>query len=183
MSRSARGTVYLEHWMPGRARLRVPKPRTATQVRILAGRVARSRRVLDVDANPATGSLLVSFDADDPIDLIVDGLRVAGLEVVSAVDPALERVPTHSSGASLIRHVMRTANARLHVATRGNVDLRLVVPAIYLILAVRNLARQRGCLRDASWYQLLYWAFDSFVKLHEEAMQQQASKGHGRLVT
>jgi hypothetical protein len=139
--------------------------------------------VLDVSANPATGSLLVRFDVDDPIDLIVDGLRVAGLEVVSAVEPALERVPTHSSGASLVRNVMRMANARLHVATGGNVDLRLIVPALYLILAVRNLARQRGRLRDASWYQLLYWAFDSFVKLHEEATMQQASKGHGRLVT
>jgi hypothetical protein len=149
----------------------------------LAGRVARSRRVLDVNANPATGSLLVSFDADDPIDLIVDGLRVVGLEVVSAVDPALEHVPTHSSGASLVRHIMGMANTRLHLATKGNIDLRLVVPAMYLILAVRNLARQRGRLRDASWYQLLYWAFDSFVKLHEEAVLQQASKSHGRLVT
>jgi hypothetical protein len=139
--------------------------------------------VLDVSANPATGSLLVRFDLDDPIDLIVDGLRVAGLEVISTVEPALEHVPTHSSGASLVRHVMRMANARLHVATGGNVDLRLIVPALYLILAVRNLARQRGRLRDASWYQLLYWAFDSFVKLHEEATMQQASKGHGRLVT
>jgi hypothetical protein len=168
--------------MPGRARLRVPKPRTAAQVRIMAGRVARSRRVLGVNANVATGSLLLRFDVDDPIDLIVDGLRVAGLEVVSAVDPALEHIPTHSSGASLVRHVMGMANARLHLATGGNVDLRLVVPAIYLLLAVRNFARQRGRLRDASWYQLLYWAFDSFVKLHEEAMLQQASKGHGRLV-
>lgn len=167
--------------MPGRARFRVPKPRTNAHVRRMAGRVGRSRHVRNVSANPETGSLLVTFDADDPIDLIIDDLRLAGLEVMSAIQPP-SGVRTQSSGAALVRHVMGRANAKLHVKTHGRADLRLVVPAIYLLLATRNFMRQRGRLRDAAWYQLLYWAFDSFFKLHEETTLQGFGGSHGRIV-
>ena len=70
-----RETVYLEHHMAGRARLRVPKPRTPAHVRYVAARVSRSKRVHRVSANNTTGSLLVSFSADDPIDIIIEELR------------------------------------------------------------------------------------------------------------
>jgi hypothetical protein len=56
------------------------------------------------------------------------------------------------------------------------------VPAVYLALAVRNFAGNRARLRDASWYQLLYWAFDSFFKLHEESTVRDASRTDGRIV-
>ena len=35
---------------------------------------------------------------------------------------------------------------------------------------------------NATWYQLLYWAFDSFFKLHEEQTVKVAARSHGRLV-
>lgn len=154
--------------MPGRARLRVPRPRTPERVRRVAGRIERGKHVRHVTANPATGSVLLSFAADDPIDIIIDDLRLAGLEILSQAQTS-ESVHTQSSGAALLRYVLGRANARLHMATRGHIDIRIAVPALYLLLAVRNFTKQRGRLRDASWYQLLYWAFDSFFKLHEEA--------------
>jgi len=175
------GTVYLEHVMPGRARLRVPRPRTPAHVRRLAGRVASSRSVRDVDANPETGSLLLLFDDQDPIDLIIDELRIAGLQVLSSMT-APGAVKTQSSGAAAVRRVMGQANALLHVRTRGRVDLRLAVPAVYLLLAARGFVKQRGRLQNAAWYQLLYWAFDSFFKLHEETpMIQGGGVARGRI--
>lgn len=173
--------MYLEHWMPGRARLRVPKPRSAAQVRRMAGKVGRTKHVRAVQINPDTGSVLVNFSADDPIDMIIDELRTAGIEVLSALPPAAQ-VRTQSTGSAVVRRVMRQANAALHVRTRGRVDLRLAVPAIYAALAMRNLLRQRGRLLDASWYQLLYWAFDSFHKLHQEATLQGGAGSSGRIV-
>jgi hypothetical protein len=41
---------------------------------------------------------------------------------------------------------------------------------------------QRARLRDVSWYQLLYWAFDSFFKLHEELTVKETARTHGRVV-
>ena len=178
---TASNTVYLEHAVRGRARLRVPRPRTPAQVRRTAARVERSSRVRSVEANPATGSLLVSFDPDDPLDLLIADLRAIGIAVESMLRQA-RPVKTESRGAAVVRHAMAGANAKLHTLTAGNVDLRFVVPAIYLGLAVRNFAKGRGRLRDASWYQLVYWAFDSFFKLHEESTVRDTCRSHGRVV-
>ena len=180
MATPSRETIYLEHWMRGRARLRVPRPRTPAHVRRLAGRIGRSKSVRSVNANPDTGSVLVTFDDDDPIDLIVDELRIAGLEILSAMPAPRTGVRTESASAATVRRVLSQANALLHVKTRGRVDLRLAVPAVYLLLASRAFLRQGGRLRTAEWYQLLYWAFDSFHKLHEQASTVEEG-AHGRL--
>lgn len=181
MAAPPKDTVFLEHWMPGRARLRVPKPRTPNEVRRLAGRVGKSKRVRNVETNPSTGSLLVSFDPDDPIDLVIDELRQLGLEIATLVEQS-HQVRTQSSGAVVVQRAMSGANTKLHEITQGHVDLRLAVPAIYTALAIRNFIRHRARLRDASWYQLAYWAFDSFFKLHEEQTVRQATRSHGRVV-
>ena len=167
--------------MPGRARLRVPKPRTPNDVRRVAGRVGKSKRVRNVETNASTGSLLVSFDADDPIDLLIDDLRRLGLEIATMVEQA-RQVRTQSTGAVVVQRAMSGANSKLHELTQGHVDLRLLVPAIYTALAIRNFVRQRARLRDASWYQLAYWAFDSFFKLHEEQTVRETARSHGRVV-
>ena len=180
MARGRAETVYLEHSVPGRARLRVPRPRTAQQVRHIAARLGRAKHVQAVEANPATGSMLVRFRSDDPLDLIIDEIRLAGFEIAKAFERGPERVRTQTRSAVLIENVMSRANAQLHLQTRGHLDLRLAVPAIYMVLGLRNLVRQRGRLRDATWYQLMYWAFDSFFKLHEEATVK--GGGSGRVV-
>lgn len=181
MATSGPETVYLEHWMPGRARLRVPKPRTAAHVRRIAGRVGRSKRVKNVSVNAETGSVLLALEPDDPIDLVLDELRILGLEILAPAKP-VKPMHAQSNTAAIIRRIMAGSNARLHLATHGNVDMRLAVPALYLLLAARNFMKGRGRLRDASWYQLLYWAFDSFFKLHEEATLAGSSGSRGRVV-
>jgi hypothetical protein len=181
VARAAQDTVYLEHWMRGRARLRVPKPRSPAHIRHLATRVGRSSHVKNVDANTITGSLLVSFDDNDLIDVLISDLRAMGLDIASATNRS-RSLRTQSTGAVVVRQVMGRANEKLHEITDGHIDLRLLVPAIYLALAARNFTRHRARLRDASWYQLLYWAFDSFFKLHEEQIARTASRSHGRLV-
>lgn len=168
MARGQRDLVVLEHSMPGRARLRVPKPRSAQQVRSIARRAGRTKHVRDVEVNPATGSVLLSFPSDDPIDLVIDELRLVGLEIRSIARPT-DSIHTESRGAAVVRGVLGRSNAQLHLLTRGQVDLRLAVPAAYMALAGVNFIRRRGRLSEAAWYQLLYWAFDSFFKLHEQA--------------
>ncbi len=179
MARASAETVYLEHSVPGRMRLRVPRPRTAQHVRHVADRVSQANRVQHVEANPTTGSLLVKFAADDPIDMIIDELRVAGFEVAAAFEREHTPVQPKSTGAAVVENVLGRANAQLHLVSRGHVDLRLAVPAIYMLLGVRAFMRGRGRLRDASWYQLMYWAFDSFFKLHEEARVKGGPPGGG----
>ena len=147
----------------------------------MATRVGRSKRVRGVTPNTSTGGLLVRFDPDDPIDLIVDDLRAIGLEIAEIVEQS-RGIRTQSTGAVIVRHVFGRANAKLHEATGGHIDLRLAVPAVYLLLAIRNFTSHRARLRDATWYQLLYWAFDSFFKLHEEETVREATRKNARVV-
>ena len=180
MARPAVESLFLEHSMPGRVRLRVPKPRTAAQVRRVASRIEQTPRVRRVDTNASTGSLLLTFDRDDPINLVLEDLHAIGLEVAEVLDRS-PHLRSQSTSAAVVRHVMGRANQKLQAATRGSFDVRLAVPAIYTLLAFRNFMRGRGRLRDAAWYQLLYWAFDSFFKLHEEQTVREVARTHGRL--
>jgi Heavy metal associated domain 2 len=159
----------------------VPKPRTPGGVRRMADRMAQSKRVRHVETNPSTGSLLISFDPEDPIDLLIEALRQIGLEVATLVEQT-RQVRTQSSGAVVVQRAMSGANAKLHEMTQGHIDLRLAVPAVYTALAIRNFLTHRARLRDATWYQLLYWAFDSFFKLHEEQTVRESARSHGRVV-
>jgi heavy-metal-associated domain-containing protein len=134
-----------------------------------------------VATNPSTGSLLVTFDPEDPLDLLIADLHSLGIVVESALH-AMRPLKTQSKAAVAVQHVMGGANAKLHELTSGKVDLKLVVPALYLALAARNFTRHRARLRDASWYQLLYWAFDSFFKLHNESTVREALRTNGRIV-
>lgn len=152
--------------MPGRARFRVPKPRTAAQVHAVASDVNRAGAVEHVDVNAQTGSLLVHFDPDDPIDAVISGVQSLGYLVNTAENiPGVDWI-TKSEGSRIVELAFSRANAQLGQMTRGRADLRLVVPAVFAVLAARQFVRDAGRIRNASWYQLAYWAFDSFHKLH-----------------
>ena len=83
---------------------------------------------------------------------MIDDLRAIGLEIASALHPT-GSLRTETTAAVAVRHVVGRANQKLHETTRGHVDLKLAVPAVYLALAIRNFARQKARLRDATWYQ------------------------------
>src|SRR5881397_3220891 len=102
MARERAETVYLEHSDPGRLRLRVPRPRSPQQVRHVAGRVERAKHVRAVQANATTGSLLVQFRAEDPIDMILDELRLAGFEIAKAFERTPTVVRSQTRGAAAV---------------------------------------------------------------------------------
>lgn len=159
-------TLNLEHALAGRARLRLPRPRTQDDVLAAASRVRSAQQVHHVEANPATGSIVIQYDSADPIDDILEELRGLGLEIMvsSAVSELSEL--QRSQGAKVVENVLGRANAQLQKITDGKADLRLVVPAAFAVLAARQFLKDTGRMRNASWYQLAYWAFDSFHKLH-----------------
>ncbi len=131
-----------------------------------ATRVKSAHLVHEVEANPSTGSIVIHFDSADPIDGILEELRQVGLEIMvsSAVSELSEL--QRSEGAKVVENVLGRANARLQKLTDGKADLRLVIPAAFMVLAARQFLKDAGRIRNASWYQLAYWAFDSFHKLH-----------------
>jgi hypothetical protein len=140
----------------------------------IARSIAQLERVQDLDVNPATGSILLHLRPDDPVDAILADIAELGY-LVERLSDGPRRAPGRSGGrvphsriSRTVSEILAAMNARVHEATNGRADLRFIVPAALTVLAVRQLLRDAKSLRDAPWYVLMYYAFDSFYKLNAE---------------
>jgi len=161
----------ISHSVPGRLRVRVEAASTAQRDDVLAAITAIGSRpgIDQVRADRRTGSALVTFDPDEmSIEDAVALLRSAHAALRALPSPAL--VSSIDAGisdaAAVIRRGVGTADSSVLRATRGAVDLRVLVPIGLAGLSARQLARYGIGLKTIPWYVLAYYAFDSFVKLH-----------------
>lgn len=158
---------------PGRVRLRLPRssrgPRLVQRVRDgLANRPGIER----VDANESTGSVVVHFDqqAISP-DGLLELIHDAGV-VIEELNPfdvtEVFRARTRSTVATRISTTADHFDRQLALATGQKVDLRLLFPLGLFAFAVRQIAVAGLGLNQVPGYVLLWYAFDSFWKLHRE---------------
>ncbi|GAC1335539.1 MAG: hypothetical protein NVSMB17_18580 [Candidatus Dormibacteria bacterium] len=172
-------TLHLEHHVRGRARLRVPQPRTPEEVAEVARHLKAIKGVRRLEVNPTTGSVLLHHDPDDPVEMLLEEIGAIGYLVhrLTSAAPGRKAGPRrgrgapsvpHSQGSRQVRDALVTMNKKVHDATNGKADLRLIVPAALGVLAVRQVLRDAKSLSQAPWYVLVYYAFDSFYKLNDE---------------
>lgn len=117
--------------------------------------------VEELRRNPTARSLLVRYDRDalDPSDLVA-ALERAGVSLLSSVGAAAgEPEPL---GESIARLFSR-ADRRVAETSGGTADLRTLVPISFAVLAARQILS--GQLGSIPGYVLLWYAFDSFMKL------------------
>jgi hypothetical protein len=132
-----------------------------------AERIGGLAPVREVEVNSKTGSIYIRFDPENPVADMLEEVRGLGYAVEDAFSShhLLPPMPP-SLGARQVQQALRQANARVHIATDGLVDLRLVVPGAVAVLALTRMISDFQSIRKAPWYQLLYYALDSFYKLH-----------------
>jgi hypothetical protein len=65
-------------------------------------------------------------------------------------------------------HVMSDFNTDVDQITDGVMDLRSLFPLALALLALGQLVKQGTQWDTIPWYLLAWFAFDSFVKLHEQ---------------
>jgi hypothetical protein len=116
--------------------------------------------------------LLIRYDSDR-VDLAeLAGLaRAADAIVLDVQEPRAEAADEHPH-SSLARQVSARFGGwdrRLRRGTGGRVDLKMLVPITFGTLAVRQIILTSGSLAPIPWYVLLWYAFDSYVKLHHQA--------------
>lgn len=161
------------HATSSRLRLRVEgdPDEVARLLETVAARAAEHPGVSSVRTDPRTGSALLTWDPER-LDLATAieicrkahrALRdIAPPRVADAVERPL------SQAASRLVELLSEANRRVHDANGGRVDLRFLVPAGFAALSLRQLLRTGPATASIPWYALAYYAFDSFVKLHDE---------------
>jgi hypothetical protein len=162
--------VAVVHATSGRLRLRVRA--TSTEVREVLDRVAHTADAspLRVSTNLRTRSALVAWNPSE-LDVVeaVELLRNAhpALHDLTPPPDAIVQPRRQSTVATHIAKSLSQADRRVFHATEGVLDLRMLVPIGLAAYSVRQLIRTGPQLGKTPWYVLAYYAFDTFIKLHD----------------
>ena len=160
------------HSAPGRLRLRINGTTSAERDEVLDALAALTSRegVESVRTDRRTGSALVTWN---PESLDLNGafelVRTAHQALHELLPPPLLEVAERpiSEMAAGIQTGLGHADRTVRRATRGTIDLRMLVPVGLAGLSIRQLARTGPQLKMMPWYVLAYYAFDTFIKLHQ----------------
>jgi hypothetical protein len=165
---AARATI--PHSVPGRVRLKITgDDKEVADVLDAVQRVRDEHGVSSVRTDVRTGSALLLYDPESlDLEAAVDLLRKAHQALEGLVPPAVlepvERSASHVAVA--VRARFGHADESVLRATRGVVDLRMLLPIGLAGLSIRQFLRTGPNLKAIPWYALAYYSFDSFIKLH-----------------
>lgn len=153
--------------LPGRVRLRVhPRHRQSHRLPAAVHSLQAHPQVHRVQANAKTGSLLIHHDRQEgTLEGILATLEDLGLIAVTLVAGEIPSGP--SAVAVQLAGAIADLNQRVKEAAGGTVDLRLLFPLALALLSLRQLKVRGLQLDTVPWYVLAWYAFDSFIKLHE----------------
>ena len=192
-TRSEHSAVKVVHRLPHRTRIKMPKvQRTQAKMEKVGERLRQVEGVHDVQIDHRTGSILLKHGHDPTI---IEGM-IASLE--EAGDLFLSTMMEEEGPESELSHVSRflkdtlgTANANVSRSTRGFIDLRMLVPIGFLGSALWKMRGAgsiiEGFAAEVPPYVLLWYAWDSYMKLHHTRPPQEimptitaVDEGHGR---
>ncbi len=143
------------HQAPGRIRFRIPsKKGNHAYFEETARRIAETIEPDRVEANPATGSLLV---LDDRLDLqgLLSAMESEGLFRMDA--------PVHPAPlARLAITPVTSLSERLRQATFGRIDLANL--AFFVLVGVGTYQLIKGGLRSPPWYTAFWYAMGIYLK-------------------
>ena len=161
------------HPIPGRMRVRFARG-TLSQEALsrLSETVLEVKGVERCEVNCTTACLLIHFDEAgfdaDTFAVVVGGLHESGSPngtlIVAAPN---ERDEGPSRLARVINVRLRLVDRRLRRATGDRVDLRTIVPIGFAGLALREILVNSARLPAIPWYVLLWYAFDSYLRLQD----------------
>jgi len=138
--------------------------------------------VTSVEVNHATGSILIHHRPEPAsgrdLGAILDDVGVVLGGLVSSGDLGPGQ---HSEAASRVEEALGDLNRRFAVATGGRFDLKFLLPATFLSVgAWRVLTNPGSFLGEIPTYALLWYAFDSFHKLHLQAAPARRTLPEGK---
>jgi hypothetical protein len=162
------------HHLPGRFRVQAPElqdnPATLDRIERDMSALAGIRTA---SGNRVTGTVLVEYDPQSHEESILveriahaSGLRIAkvGAWGMGAPVPAI---------ADAIQEPFERLNAGIFDVTKGNLDLRYLVPLLFAGYGTLKLLRQ-GPVPAIPWYLFYWWSFRMFVLLNRQAEKAQS---------
>ena len=177
MPRSEHSAVNVVHRLPHRTRIRMPKVhRTPGKMEKMADRFRKLEGVKDVEVDHRTGSILLKH-TEDPgiIESLMASLEDAGDLFLSVMMEEEGPESELSVVSKFLKETLGTANSNVSRSTRGFIDLRMMVPLGFLGAAVWKMRSTgaRAWLMEVPPYVLLWYAWDSYMKLHHTRPPQE----------
>jgi Heavy metal associated domain 2 len=155
---------------PGRLRLRVNHShRQKEQMQHLASALEANSNINDVRTNIHHGSITIQHNGDDAsLKDIIATLTDLGIIFADITEGNTE-------AAGQVANAFSDLNQRVENATSGLVDMRFLFPLGLSILSIRQLLAKGLQLEIIPWYVLAWYAFDSFLKLHNNTSQPKST--------
>ena len=154
---------------PGRLRLRVAHShRQAEKMQRIASALEANPRINRVKTNVDHGSIVINHDGNDgSLENVLATLKDLGIIFADVTEGNTE-------AAAGVSSAVVDLNQRVKQSTHGAFDLRILFPLGLASLSLRQLLNKGLQLEIIPWYVLAWYAFDSFIKLHNT--NQQTSK-------
>jgi len=157
---------------PHRTRVRIrPSIHAAATMARAEERLRKQPGVESVEATSRTGSLVVTHHSGEhTLDGVIATLRDVGVIVHDVFKAVGEEVPDvgPSKTAMTVAGALDDLDRRISKATGHRVDLKLLFPLSLGALGIRQLLVEGIGLAEVPAYVLLWYAFDSFYKLHQQ---------------
>jgi copper chaperone CopZ len=169
--------VQVVHVSPGRIRVKVPRSAVGSAALQDAERALSAQPgVQQVRVNPTAASVVVNYD---PAGVSLPALFAAIARAGVTIEPVDARQGASRSTQDLylgkpVEKVAGAANQGIAKMTGGTLDLRMLVPIGLGALALREI--MSGRLGAAPWYTLLWWTFDSFLKLRRPDVSRELTE-------
>lgn len=166
--------IKLVHALPGRVRLQSVRLKgNPTLMQEITGHLKAVPAFTQVEGNPITGSLLISFEphralTKQSIRQILGILKVVAPDLNSTqVSKLLKPGPAPSSSnaplAASISHFFGSLNTKVG-NTLGGIDLKVLLPTTLFFLGIRGLLSEKAT--PPAWYNLLWFALATFMMFH-----------------
>ena len=175
MTRSQHSAVKVVHRLPHRTRIRMPAVhRTPGKMEKMGDRLRQIDGVKDVQVDHRTGSILLKH-SEDPgiIESLMVSLEEAGDLFLSVMMEEEGPESELSMVSKFLKDTLGTANANVSRSTRGFIDLRMIVPIGFLGTAIWKMRKSQGWMVEVPPYVLLWYAWDSYMKLHHTRPPQE----------
>jgi hypothetical protein len=157
---------------PGRTRLRLARKYRELEVMSQIAGALKSfmPEIEQVRTNPQMGSLTIYYDRENNNleDTFID---LQELGIITNETPT-SKTPV----AATVTSVMSRLNQRVNQFTEGSTDLRFLVPLLLVGFALRQLVvKGDPRFKVVPWYALIWYAFDTFMKLNPSPEAQSAA--------
>ncbi len=175
----------VKHHLPTRTRLKVSRKfRHEHRLEEIGRALRRVPSVNEVDINLKTGSILVHHKNDPEILQKLESAieSVASDVVTELVRVSLAEEEDVSLLAEIIGKTMRRANRGLSKYTGNQVDLRMAIPIMFLLLGIDKASRTPGWFSHAPAYVFFYWAYDAYVRFHLHRFEERMENGHATMI-